>query len=155
MRRGGAFALVLLAFGLAGVAAGCGGSEEATPTPETVAEGTVAETETDGETQTDGGETETETEGGETETEGETEGEGDPEAGKQVFASAGCGSCHVLADANASGTIGPNLDESQPSHELVVDRVTNGMGAMPSFEGQLSEDEIQNVAAYVVQATSG
>jgi mono/diheme cytochrome c family protein len=29
------------------------------------------------------------------------------------------------------------------------------MGVMPSFQGQLSEEQIQNVAAYVVQATSG
>ena len=80
---------------------------------------------------------------------------GDPAAGKEVFASAGCGSCHTLEDAGTSGTIGPNLDESQPSHELVVDRVTNGQGAMPSFSDQLSEEEIQNVAAYVVQASGG
>ena len=53
------------------------------------------------------------------------------------------------------GNIGPNLDEAKPDHDLVVERVTNGTGAMPSFEGQLSEQEIQNVAAYVVQATSG
>ena len=37
-----------------------------------------------------------------------------------------CGSCHTLADAGTNGTIGPNLDESQPPVELVVDRVTNG-----------------------------
>ena len=30
-----------------------------------------------------------------------------------------------------TGTIGPNLDESKPARELVVDRVTNGKGAMP------------------------
>jgi mono/diheme cytochrome c family protein len=28
--------------------------------------------------------------------------------------------------------------------------VRNGGGAMPPFEGQLSEEEIQNVAAFVV-----
>jgi mono/diheme cytochrome c family protein len=69
--------------------------------------------------------------------------------GKQVFASAGCGSCHTLADAGTSGTVGPNLDESQPSKELAVDRVTNGQGAMPPFAGQLSETEIDAVATYV------
>ena len=90
-----------------------------------------------------------------TEEDGGGGGEGDPEAGKEVFASAGCGSCHALADANATGTIGPSLDESKPDHDLVVDRVTNGMGAMPAFEGQLDEEQIENVAAYVVQATSG
>jgi mono/diheme cytochrome c family protein len=81
---------------------------------------------------------------------------GDPAAGKEVFlGSAGCGSCHALADAGTTGAVGPDLDASQPSFELVVDRVTNGQGLMPPFEGELSEQEIQDVAAYVVQATSG
>jgi mono/diheme cytochrome c family protein len=74
---------------------------------------------------------------------------GDATAGKQVFASAGCTACHTLADANATGTVGPNLDEAKPPASLVVDRVTHGKGAMPSFEGQLTETQIQDVAAYV------
>ena len=80
---------------------------------------------------------------------------GDPAAGEQVFSAGGCGSCHTLAAAGASGAVGPNLDESKPDAELVVDRVTNGSGAMPAFEGQLSETEIQDVAAYVVASTQG
>ncbi|HEY7344970.1 MAG TPA: cytochrome c [Gaiella sp.] len=74
---------------------------------------------------------------------------GDAAAGKQVFESAGCASCHTLADAGATGAVGPNLDEAKPAASLVVDRVTNGKGAMPPFEGQLSETQIQDVAAYV------
>jgi cytochrome c553 len=91
--------------------------------------------------------------------EGEGEGEtpppgagGSTAVGKEVFVSAGCGTCHTLADADASGTVGPNLDETKPSEELVVDRVTNGMGAMPSFSDQLSEEQITEVAAYVSAA---
>ncbi len=81
---------------------------------------------------------------------------GDPAVGEGVFlGSAGCGSCHTLADAGTTGTIGPNLDETKPPYELVIDRVTNGQGIMPSFAAELGEDEIQDVAAYVVQATSG
>jgi len=80
---------------------------------------------------------------------------GDAEAGRGVFAAAGCASCHVLADADATGAIGPNLDESVPSFDLTVDRVTNGAGAMPAFAGQLSDTEIEDVAAYIVAATSG
>jgi mono/diheme cytochrome c family protein len=72
-----------------------------------------------------------------------------------VFASAGCGNCHMLAAANSNGNVGPNLDESKPDHDLVVERVTNGMGVMPSFGDQLSEEDIQNVAAFVVESTSG
>ncbi len=74
---------------------------------------------------------------------------GDPTAGKAVFASAGCGSCHTLADAGATGAVGPNLDEAKPPAELVVDRVTNGKGVMPPFGDQLSEQQIADVAAYV------
>ena len=80
---------------------------------------------------------------------------GDPAAGKEVFASAGCGACHTLADAGASGAVGPSLDESKPDLALVLDRVANGQGAMPSFQAALSDEQIQDVAAYVVQASSG
>ncbi len=69
--------------------------------------------------------------------------------GKQVFEKAGCASCHTLKDAGASGTVGPNLDEAKPPKPLVVDRVTNGKGVMPSFKGQLTSAEIEAVATYV------
>jgi cytochrome c553 len=74
---------------------------------------------------------------------------GDATAGKAVFASGGCGGCHTLKAAGATGTVGPNLDDSKPSEALVVDRVTNGAGAMPPFKGQLSDTQIQDVAAFV------
>lgn len=69
--------------------------------------------------------------------------------GAAVFASAGCGNCHTLAAANASGAVGPNLDELMPSTEQVAEQVKSGGGGMPAFEDQLSEDEIQAVAEYV------
>jgi len=80
-------------------------------------------------------------------------GGGDAEAGSQVFAQAGCGGCHVLAAAGSNGTVGPSLDESAPDEALVIERVTNGMGAMPSFRDELSEQEIRDVAAYVSEST--
>jgi mono/diheme cytochrome c family protein len=80
---------------------------------------------------------------------------GDPAAGKKIFTSAGCVSCHTLADAGATGTVGPNLDAAKPDYRLATARVTNGKGAMPSFKGQLSDQEIADVAAYVVTATGG
>ena len=58
-------------------------------------------------------------------------------------------SCHTLADAGSTGTVGPNLDQAKPPASLVVDRVTHGKGPMPSFSGQLSEQQIEDVAAYV------
>jgi len=146
MRRT-ALVLAALVLALAFAAVGCGGDEEASPTPDTVT-GTTTETATTETETTDTTETETtETTGTETT---EPEGEGDPEAGKEVFlGSSGCGTCHTLSDAGTSGTVGPNLDDAQPSHDLVVDRVTNGQGAMPSFSSTLSEQQIQDVAAYV------
>jgi cytochrome c6 len=134
IRSFAALAALVVALGFA--ASACGGSEEATPTPDTVT-----------------GELPTQpTDTGTTETEPPAE-EGDPPAGKEVFlGSAGCGACHTLADAGTSGTVGPNLDEIAPSYSAVVEIVTNGRGQMPSFSGTLSEEDIQNVAAYVSQA---
>jgi cytochrome c6 len=121
--------LVALALALAG----CGGGEETQPLPEGVTGTTPTETET------------TETEAGGA--------EGDAAAGEQIFAEQGCGSCHVLEAAGSSGTVGPNLDESQPSHELIVERVTNGASPMPAFKDTLSEQQIQDVAAFVFEST--
>ena len=80
---------------------------------------------------------------------------GDPVAGKKIFLSAGCTGCHTLEDAGATGTVGPNLDDAKPDVALVVERVTKGAGAMPPFKGQLNDQQIADVAAYVVQATGG
>jgi len=130
MRR---LALIFAALVLAFPIAGCGGGSDETTAPETV-EGPTTEGggATTGETETGGG-----------------GGAGDAANGKKVFASAGCGSCHTLSDAGSSGSVGPNLDDAKPSEDKVVERVTNGSGVMPSFKDQLSEQEIQDVAAYV------
>jgi mono/diheme cytochrome c family protein len=80
---------------------------------------------------------------------------GDAAAGAKVFASAGCASCHTLKAAGATGTIGPNLDDAKPDVKLVTTRVTFGKGVMPSFKGQLSDQQIADVAAYVVKSTGG
>ena len=69
-------------------------------------------------------------------------------AGKTVF-SANCGSCHTLADAGTSGSVGPNLDQLKPSAATVAKQVKNGGNGMPSFSGSLSATQITDVAAYV------
>jgi mono/diheme cytochrome c family protein len=74
--------------------------------------------------------------------------------GKAIFAEAGCGGCHTLAAADASGTVGPNLDDAKPSKELVIDRVTNGKGVMPPFKDSYSAAQIAAVADFVVAATT-
>jgi sulfite dehydrogenase len=122
--------LLVLALALLLLAAACGGEETVTPTPETV-EGTLPEETTE-------------------ESPAETL-EGDASAGEEVFASAGCGGCHVLQAAGTNGQVGPNLDEAQPDFELAYDRVSNGQGAMPSFEDQLTEQQIADVAAFVAE----
>lgn len=123
-------ALALLLAAMTLLAAGCGGGEDTGATPETVV-----------------GELPTDTGGGEELPALELE--GDAANGKTVYASAGCGGCHALADAGSNGSVGPNLDASKPSVELVVERVTLGRGGMPAFADQLSDQEIADVAAYV------
>ena len=120
--------LVALTLTAVVLAAGCGGGDD-----DTASDTTTVTTET---TET----TETETTG---------DGSGDAVAGEAVFASAGCGSCHTLSAAGSTASVGPNLDDAQPSAELVVERVTNGSGVMPPFADQLTPQEIQDVAAYV------
>jgi cbb3-type cytochrome c oxidase subunit III len=69
-------------------------------------------------------------------------------SGKDIFL-ANCGSCHTLADAGTSGTVGPNLDQLKPGELTVQRQVINGGGAMPAFKGQLTTAQITAVSRYV------
>jgi mono/diheme cytochrome c family protein len=82
---------------------------------------------------------------------------GDAKNGSSVFASAGCGGCHTLAAANATGTIGPDLDSLKPNYQAVTAQVTNGGPGMTAFgkTHQLNTQQIADVAAYVVTSTGG
>ena len=92
---------------------------------------------------------------------------GDPAAGKEVFGAAGCNTCHTLADAGATGQVGPDLDEVLQGQdaafirESIVDpdaMVAEGFSPdlMPENYGQqLSEKELADLVAYLVQATGG
>ncbi len=71
--------------------------------------------------------------------------------GKAIFKEAGCANCHTLAAAGARGTVGPNLDEQQPSKAAIVSALANGQGTMVSFEGMLNGAQIQAVADFVSQ----
>ena len=72
------------------------------------------------------------------------------EMGKTIFLGQGnCAACHTLTDAKSSGQIGPNLNQIQPDMKRVMITVTNGRGAMPAYEGQLTIQEIEAVAHYV------
>ncbi|MEZ5892093.1 MAG: cytochrome c [Parvularculaceae bacterium] len=77
----------------------------------------------------------------------------DASDGAALFADWGCGGCHTLAAAGAAGRIGPAFDgDPNLSFDYIVARVTNGQGAMPAFGGQLSEEEIADLAAYILDA---
>jgi mono/diheme cytochrome c family protein len=72
-----------------------------------------------------------------------------PTGGAEVFADAGCGGCHTMNAAGATGKTGPSLDELRPNVERIERQVRNGGGGMPAFEGDLSDDEIREVAEFV------
>ena len=78
-------------------------------------------------------------------------GEDDPKA---IFTGS-CGSCHVLEAAGTAGTAGPNLDESRPGLEEAEHQIAEGGGGMPAFKDQLSDEQIQALAEYIVESTRG
>ena len=71
--------------------------------------------------------------------------------GKAIFQSQ-CASCHTLKAANASGTIGPNLDTLKPPLARVQHQVEVGGGVMPAFKGKLTAQQIQAVAKFVADS---
>jgi cbb3-type cytochrome c oxidase subunit III len=68
--------------------------------------------------------------------------------GKAIFQSQ-CSSCHTLKAANATGTVGPNLDQLKPSQPVVEHQVEVGGGPMPAFKGKLSQAQITAVSKFV------
>lgn len=77
------------------------------------------------------------------------------EAGRDIFtanAAPPCALCHTLADAEATGEIGPNLDELKPDEDRVRRAVTGGVGNMPAYSETLNSDQIAAVARYVAKA---
>ena len=140
MRR---LALILAALVLAFPVAGCGGGEDDDTAPEN-----VETTDTGDDRTTDTEDDRTTTEEGE-----EEAGEGDPANGKTIFASAGL---RQLPHAVRCGHERQRRAEPRrlPARRTTwwSSRVTNGAGVMPSFEDQLSEQEIKDVAAYVSSA---
>jgi mono/diheme cytochrome c family protein len=95
---------------------------------------------------------------------------GDPAAGKELFTTTAqppCASCHTLQEANATGTVGPNLDEVLKGkdaafiHESIVNpdaEIATGYsaGIMPGVYGdQLNDQQIADLVAFLVQSTKG
>ena len=93
-------------------------------------------------------------EGAEEQAGGGENGGGDAAAGESVFAE-NCAVCHGADGYGGSG--GPDL-RTMPlakTEEGAIEQVTNGGGGMPPFGETLSEEEIANVAAYVVHDVVG
>jgi mono/diheme cytochrome c family protein len=86
-------------------------------------------------------------------------------SGEQIFTAGGCAGCHTLAKANATGTIGPSLDDLEAAgggspEDFVIEslldpdaEVAQGFqaGVMPSYEGRLSEEQQQALAEYLLE----
>ena len=90
-------------------------------------------------------------------------------SGDQIFQGAGCASCHTLSKAQASGTIGPNLNQlaqaaskrekgkspEQYVEESILDPTAftvSGFqkGAMPSFKGQLTDKQLKTLTEFLL-----
>lgn len=74
----------------------------------------------------------------------------DPAAREQF--SETCGGCHTLSDADTSGAVGPNLDETELDADAIEQQIIHGGGAMPP--GLLEGEEATTVAEYVAAAAA-
>jgi len=73
-------------------------------------------------------------------------------AGRELFNNWSCGTCHALKDAEGSGHVGPTLDGNPHlTKAFIIDRITNGAGPMPGFGGQMTDEEIAELATYIQQ----
>jgi mono/diheme cytochrome c family protein len=76
-------------------------------------------------------------------------------AGRAVFVSMGCGSCHRLAAAGSTGPIGPDLDEVLPAHTraslTAAIREPPAGGAMPEdFGTRMTPRELAALVEYLL-----
>jgi mono/diheme cytochrome c family protein len=72
----------------------------------------------------------------------------DLDKARQSF-QANCRSCHSLADANAAGVFGPDLDQLQPDARRVREQIDSGGGGMPAHLIDGSDADL--VARYVAE----
>jgi len=95
---------------------------------------------------------------------------GNPERGKPLFISNGCGACHIFRPAGTTGKVGPNLNNlaasaqranqgtlAQFTRTSIIDPgayVQPGFpnGVMPStYARQLSAQQLADLVAFLVQ----
>lgn len=71
---------------------------------------------------------------------------------RNLFNNWNCGGCHILTDAEGYGDGGQSFDgNTHLDHEFIVDRITNGLQAMPSFRDHISDEDIDLLARYILQ----
>jgi mono/diheme cytochrome c family protein len=122
MRRG------LLVLVVALVAAGCGGGETVSPTPETVVGDVPQETGP-----------------------AVDAAQGDPEAGKTIFmetASPACSTCHTYGPAGSTAVVGPNLDDSlqdDDANTILESIVDPSKELTPGFQDLMPKDYGENL----------
>jgi mono/diheme cytochrome c family protein len=93
--------------------------------------------------------------------------------GEQIFTAAGCAGCHTFSPAGSTGTIGPDLNDleaaatkfgkGKPPEDYVRESIVKpeafivpGFGnAMPSFQGRLTDQQIQALIDYLLQNGGG
>jgi cytochrome c oxidase subunit 2 len=84
----------------------------------------------------------------------QAEGAPEPPPGGEVDARGtfveSCGGCHELEQAGTSGQIGPSLNELTLDPADVEEQIRRGGGAMPAFENELSEAQIEALVQYLV-----
>jgi cytochrome c6 len=83
---------------------------------------------------------------------------GDAGAGEKIF-NANCAACHaggqnsVVPDHTLEKSAIEKFLTGGFNEKAVVTQVTNGKNAMPAFGGRLSDDDIANVATYVISTS--
>jgi mono/diheme cytochrome c family protein len=86
---------------------------------------------------------------------------GDPSRGASVWVSARCGSCHTFPAAGSTGTAGPRIDRwlaadaaraKLPVDQFALSRVQWGGRGMPPFGTELTPQQVEDVASFVVGA---
>ncbi len=73
----------------------------------------------------------------------------DRDAGRRVFNAQSCGSCHTFKGAGSTGRRGPDLDALRPSKGRVLRQVRLGGGGMPAYAGELTPQEMNDLATFV------
>jgi cbb3-type cytochrome c oxidase subunit III len=68
---------------------------------------------------------------------------------------ANCASCHTLAAAGATGTVGPNLDQLKVPVPRIEQQIRNGGAVMPAFAGKLTDAQIKALAKWVAANRKG